>query len=310
MNPQNVETQYLCYRRALVDGDLEAANSILKSLNNSRSSAVVLPIEWRRSSRSPLSSWVLGGVWVDRDTASRSSSALPVPTSAHDSANRRGPPRAQLDHESAREIAVGRTRRALWGEGGPLGQVVADFDNNSTILLENIPDNDGGEYEVEVTLPDLECDNCTLQVIQVMLDKPPYGDGNDLYYQCADVILEFGAATSGSTGEGSTGDDTSGGSTGDGSTGDGTGDGSTSEPGGTTGDGGSTGAGGSAGTSAGSSSDGGSAGGSTGGGTDSDSGMTDDGCGCRGDAGGTRGLGLALLLGGLCFTRRRRASGR
>ncbi|MCA9560948.1 MAG: hypothetical protein KC583_20510, partial [Myxococcales bacterium] len=41
-----------------------------------------------------------------------------------------------------------------------------------------------------VTLPDVECDNCTLQVIQVMFDKPPQtSPGNDLYYQCADLVL-------------------------------------------------------------------------------------------------------------------------
>ncbi|MCB9756453.1 MAG: lytic polysaccharide monooxygenase [Myxococcales bacterium] len=65
-----------------------------------------------------------------------------------------------------------------------------DYNNNASILLDNIPDRDGGgEYEVEVTLPDITCGGCTIQVIQVMLDKSPFGDGNDLYYQCADVVL-------------------------------------------------------------------------------------------------------------------------
>jgi hypothetical protein len=46
-----------------------------------------------------------------------------------------------------------------------------------------------------VTLPDLVCDNCTLQVIQVMYDKPPYTTpGNDIYYQCADLVLRVGGA--------------------------------------------------------------------------------------------------------------------
>lgn len=44
-------------------------------------------------------------------------------------------------------------------------------------------------------LPDVECDNCTLQAIQVMYDKPPYvTPGNDLYYQCADLVLRRGVA--------------------------------------------------------------------------------------------------------------------
>ena len=50
----------------------------------------------------------------------------------------------------------------------------------------------GGAGSLEITLPDIECDNCTLQVIQVMTDKPPFGDGNDMYYQCADLILQRG----------------------------------------------------------------------------------------------------------------------
>jgi MYXO-CTERM domain-containing protein len=63
-------------------------------------------------------------------------------------------------------------------------------------------------YTFDVTLPDVECDNCTLQLIQMMTDKPPYGDGNDIYYQCADMVLSEGAGggsgTSSSTGTGTT----------------------------------------------------------------------------------------------------------
>jgi MYXO-CTERM domain-containing protein len=47
----------------------------------------------------------------------------------------------------------------------------------------------GRPYSFDVTLPDMECTNCTLQVIQMMTDKPPYGDGNDIYFQCADITL-------------------------------------------------------------------------------------------------------------------------
>lgn len=59
-----------------------------------------------------------------------------------------------------------------------------------TVLLDSIPDMRGGEYSVTVTLPDIACDNCTLQVIQVMYDKRPYTiGGNDNYYQCVDLVL-------------------------------------------------------------------------------------------------------------------------
>lgn len=70
-----------------------------------------------------------------------------------------------------------------------------EMNSNEAVLMDGISDNDGGgDYSVEVTLPNVECDNCTLQVIQVMYDKPPYTlPGNEMYYQCADLILLPGA---------------------------------------------------------------------------------------------------------------------
>jgi MYXO-CTERM domain-containing protein len=45
-------------------------------------------------------------------------------------------------------------------------------------------------YSFDVTFPDIECDNCTLQLIQMMTDKPPYTvGGNDIYYNCLDIVL-------------------------------------------------------------------------------------------------------------------------
>jgi hypothetical protein len=66
-----------------------------------------------------------------------------------------------------------------------------ELQSNDTVLLDGIADTpDGGPGGATVTLPDVECDRCTLQVIQVMYDKPPYVvPGNDIYYQCADLIL-------------------------------------------------------------------------------------------------------------------------
>lgn len=65
-----------------------------------------------------------------------------------------------------------------------------DAYSNELVLLDLIEDRSGGEYSAEITLPDVACDRCTLQLIQVMYDKPPYTvPGNDLYYQCADVVL-------------------------------------------------------------------------------------------------------------------------
>lgn len=45
---------------------------------------------------------------------------------------------------------------------------------------------------LEVTLPEAPCDNCTLQFIQLMYDKPPYTtdvDSDDIYFNCADIEL-------------------------------------------------------------------------------------------------------------------------
>jgi hypothetical protein len=61
----------------------------------------------------------------------------------------------------------------------------------------------GAKYTWQVTLPNVECDNCTLQVIQVMEDNQFHGDYDpapgvgieDIYHQCVDLVLKRGAAT-------------------------------------------------------------------------------------------------------------------
>lgn len=59
-------------------------------------------------------------------------------------------------------------------------------------------------YSVEVTLPQVECEACTLQVIQFMYDKVGDGAENELYYQCADLVLRR-AGGAGGGGEGGAG---------------------------------------------------------------------------------------------------------
>lgn len=93
--------------------------------------------------------------------------------------------------------------------------------SNPAVLVDGIADVEGGMVEQEVTLPNIECENCTLQVIQVMTDKPPYEIGtNDLYYQCADIRL-VGDVMGMTTGEPGTtgGSDSSAGETSAGETG-------------------------------------------------------------------------------------------
>lgn len=66
-----------------------------------------------------------------------------------------------------------------------------DADGGLNVLVDNIADapQPNRRYTINVRLPDVPCTRCTLQVIQVMTDKAPYGDGNDLYFQCADIVL-------------------------------------------------------------------------------------------------------------------------
>jgi hypothetical protein len=66
-----------------------------------------------------------------------------------------------------------------------------DFYTNDLVLYDDIPDQNGGDYSFDVQLPDEACEQCTLQLIQVMTDKAPYGDGNDLYYGCVDLVLDL-----------------------------------------------------------------------------------------------------------------------
>jgi Copper acquisition factor BIM1-like len=74
------------------------------------------------------------------------------------------------------------------------------------ILQDGIADKAGGEYQVNITLPNVECTNCTLQLIQVMTDKAPYVvNTDDVYHQCADIVLSSGATTT-DAGTGSDGD--------------------------------------------------------------------------------------------------------
>lgn len=69
-----------------------------------------------------------------------------------------------------------------------------DLYTNDLVLYDGIEDHAGREgYAFEVTLPDVSCETCTLQLIQVMTDKPPWGDGDDLYYNCVDLRLVEGA---------------------------------------------------------------------------------------------------------------------
>jgi hypothetical protein len=110
-----------------------------------------------------------------------------------------------------------------------------DFDSAPSVMLDNIGDANGGEYTQSITLPNEPCENCTLQLVQVMTDKAPYGDGNDLYYQCADIRIVAGPADmpdAGSSGEPDAGTNDGGATGNNGGTTSGNGDTTPSNPGG------------------------------------------------------------------------------
>lgn len=85
-----------------------------------------------------------------------------------------------------------------------------DFTQTENVLLDNIPDG-AAPFMSTVTLPNITCENCTLQLIQMMYDKAPYGDGNDIYFQCADIALRTGGAPSPDAGGGNPGNGEDGG---------------------------------------------------------------------------------------------------
>lgn len=75
------------------------------------------------------------------------------------------------------------------------------------VLLDGIMDVSTGEdtYSIQVTLPSVPCEQCTLQVIQYM-----YGRPDPMYYQCADIVLTAPSTSGGSGAGGSSGSSTGG----------------------------------------------------------------------------------------------------
>jgi len=89
----------------------------------------------------------------------------------------------------------------------------SDFYNNDTVLpgMDNLDPHLTSTFRkawtYQVTLPNVECERCTLQVIQVMEDPLGHGpfDGvADIYHQCIDIVLTNGGGTGG-TGAAGTG---------------------------------------------------------------------------------------------------------
>lgn len=103
----------------------------------------------------------------------------------------------------------------------------SDFYNNDTVLpgMDNLDPHlssvlsPAKTWTYQVTLPNVECANCTLQLIQVMEDPLGHGpfDGvADIYHQCIDIVLTNGGGSGGSGGAGGNAGVGAGGAGGDG----------------------------------------------------------------------------------------------
>jgi hypothetical protein len=114
----------------------------------------------------------------------------------------------------------------------------SDFYNNDAVLpnMDNLEPHLASQakakYTLQVTLPDVECTNCTLQIIQVMEDDLFHGPYNpvpgdpadpnyvaDVYHQCIDLVLTRGTTGSGGAGPGGAGPGGTGGGGGSGGSG-------------------------------------------------------------------------------------------
>lgn len=58
---------------------------------------------------------------------------------------------------------------------------------------------------ISITIPNMTCQNCTLQVTQFMYDKLGDNADNEYYYQCADIKIEGGGGAGGAGAGGSGG---------------------------------------------------------------------------------------------------------
>ncbi len=87
------------------------------------------------------------------------------------------------------------------GEEFPLPNMPDD--NFEVTLVDQIPDRNvnGNDrsYSQEITFPDIECESCTLQLIQIMTTNIPY---NSFYFQCSDIALRRSGVPSADAGGG------------------------------------------------------------------------------------------------------------
>jgi MYXO-CTERM domain-containing protein len=69
------------------------------------------------------------------------------------------------------------------------------------VLKDNIADTNSGDYTAEIVVPNTPCENCTLQLIQVMTNAQTWAL-DDIYFTCADIRIVGGNAGAGGMGSG------------------------------------------------------------------------------------------------------------
>ena len=80
------------------------------------------------------------------------------------------------------------------GQNFSIPAAVDDFYTDPNVLADDIPSAPSGAatQTFDISLPDIECDHCTLQVLQVLTDHAPYTtdeNSDDLHFRCADLVL-------------------------------------------------------------------------------------------------------------------------
>jgi hypothetical protein len=122
------------------------------------------------------------------------SSAALIPRSSSDGL-KTGPCGGVPRTNSAKTFAPGETITLNWEETiNHPGQFEFYFslanDVNFTLLKTVVDDKDSTtdlphQYSTTLTLPNVSCDQCTLQMIQLMTDRNP----PTRYYSCSDIVL-------------------------------------------------------------------------------------------------------------------------
>jgi hypothetical protein len=106
---------------------------------------------------------------------------------------------------------VGRFRIAIDDDGRDFPNPMTRKDTNATlpVFIDGIDEktvNANGPimHEYALALPSRPCAACTLQVIQIMKVNPPYNPapGADIYYACADLLIEGDPVDGGAPGAG------------------------------------------------------------------------------------------------------------